>query len=523
MLVLIGLELVRLRRPRAELALKQSSELLSTILERSPIAITAVDMQQRVLLWNPAAERLFGWRADEVVGRVYPIVPDDLREDFWLLVERVEDEGAIANVQRPRQRKDGSIVTVSLAAAALRHPSGRPTGYVVLAVDLSERQQLEAQLRQAQKMEAVGRLAGGVAHDFNNLLTVISSYADVLDADFVATDPRREHVAEIRAAAARAATLTRQLLSFSRKQVVAARPLDVDEVIRGMEPMLRRLITSDVALEFLLNASPGAVRIDAGQLEQVIMNLVINAADAITDPGGRITIATHERIVREAEEPPATDTPRNVHVAIEVRDTGHGMDEATRSRIFEPFFTTKPPGQGTGLGLATVYGIVAQYGGLVDVHSDVGRGTSVTVCLPVVKDAVAQPAPERAQLMPRGTETILLVDDETAVRESLKRLLTRLGYSVLTANNGGEALRVATAYEGPIHLILTDLTMPELGGRQFVERMPAERAGTRVLFMSGYSDAEAQRRQPLAPGHAFIQKPFSMDELARRIREILSG
>jgi nitrogen-specific signal transduction histidine kinase/CheY-like chemotaxis protein len=387
---------------------------------------------------------------------------------------------------------------------------------------MTERRTLENQFRQAQKMEAVGRLAGGVAHDFNNLLTVILSYTDMLMEDVSPRDTRAEDLSEIRKAAVAAASLTRQLLAFSRQQVIEPRLLNLNDVVASSEKMLRRLIGEDIDVQTTLSSVPLTVLIDPGQLEQVMMNLAVNARDAMPT-GGRLTLET-ANVTLDADY--ARDhwpmTAGNFAM-LAVSDIGCGMDEQTRSRMFEPFFTTKGAGQGTGLGLATVYGIVQQSNGSISVYSEPGKGTCFKIYFPLLDEAPEQYAAKRvSEATPTGTETILLAEDATAVRVAARQILERFGYTVLEAANGADALSAAQ-HGAAIDLLLTDVVMPEMSGRELVDRFAKLRPETRVLFMSGYTDDAIVRHGVLGPGTAYLQKPFSPDTLGRKVREVLDS
>jgi nitrogen-specific signal transduction histidine kinase len=393
--------------------------------------------------------------------------------------------------------------------------------------DLTERRRLEDQLRQSQKMEAVGRLAGGVAHDFNNVLTVVKSFSDFLLEDLDKLDPRRADVEEIAKAADRAAALTRKLLAFSRKQVMRPEPLDLNAVVTGMERMLERLIGEDVRVVTSLEPGLLAVEADPSSIEQAILNLAVNARDAMPD-GGILTIRTKNETLEKADAAWAIRPGR--YAMLSVSDTGHGMDVTTQARVFEPFFTTKPQGQGTGLGLAMVYGIVKQSGGHVWVESKPDEGTTFTVYLPQPSqvDAGAFRAGPRAAGEPhpahaRGGETILLVDDEEAVRSSARRALERAGYDVIAASDGSDALRLFTEHDGGIHMVVTDVVMPGLSGRELVGRLRIMRPKLRVLFVSGYTEEGVRRQGVLEPGAAYLEKPFTPEKLLRKVREVLDG
>ena len=388
-----------------------------------------------------------------------------------------------------------------------------------LVREADDRRQAEDQLRQAQKIDAIGRLAGGIAHDFNNLLTVIGSYTELLLESLDHAAPQRPHAEQIRRASERATALTHQLLAFSRKQVLQPRVVDLNAIVRGIEPMLRRIIGEDVALVTLLGEPPVRVLVDPGQIEQVILNLSVNARDAMPD-GGRIVIEASTMILDEAAIDGQPGMAPGEYAQLVVTDTGHGMDAATQTRIFEPFFTTKAPGEGTGLGLATTYGIVKQSGGWIWVNSEVARGTTFKVYLPLTRSAaVTAVEPVRRPVDgARREETVLLVEDQDDVRDLASRVLQKFGYGVLPARSGEEALRIAAEHREPISLLLTDVVMPGLSGREVAEQMAAIRPDLRVLYMSGYTDNIIAQHGVLAPGTAFISKPFTPDSLATAVR-----
>lgn len=386
---------------------------------------------------------------------------------------------------------------------------------------MAERAQVEEHLRRTDKIQAIGRLAGGVAHDFNNLLTAITGYTTLALDRLGNNDKLYGYLHEIKKAADRAASLTQQLLAFGRQQVLAPQVLDLNALVENMADMLRRLIGENIHMVQHLAPELGSVKADPGQLEQVMVNLIVNARDAMP-AGGELTLETGNVDPQAAQRVAALATHPGRWVAVRVRDTGQGMTAETCSHLFEPFFTTKEIGKGTGLGLATVYGIVQQSGGTIEVESSPGKGTTFTIYLPQVEASptvAAVRAPSRE--LPRGTETILLVEDEKMVRDLVATLLEQSGYTVLRAGNGEEALQVAARHRGPLHLVLTDVVMPGIGGRELLERLSRERTGIQAVFMSGYTADTVVRHGVLENAVVFLQKPFRPEDLVRRVRDVL--
>lgn len=492
--------------------------------ERMPLAYVQFGADLRVTDWNPAAERIFGFRKDEVLGMGPPyekIVPESFRAEAEPLLARIKAGDMAAHSVNPNLTRDGRTITCEWFNTPLLDEGGRFTGLLCLAQDLTARLLLEEQFRQAQKMEAFGQLAGGVAHDFNNLLTIINGYSDIVLGGLPPGDPNRELLAEVHKAGQRSAGLTRQLLAFSRQQVLALRVLDLNEVVGDTASMLRRVIGEDVKLSTTTASGLWPVKADPGQVEQILLNLAVNARDAMPT-GGKLTIETSNVELDETYAASHPDARAGAHVRLAVSDTGCGMSAAVRAKIFEPFFTTKGPGKGTGLGLATVYGIVKQSGGHVGVYSEVGVGTTFKVYLPRT-----EPAGEGAKshpvlrALPRGTETVLVVEDDAAVRGLTRHILQNAGYAVLEAAGGDEALRVAIGHTGRIHLLVTDVVMPGLGGRAAAERLAERHPGLRVLFVSGYTDDAVVRHGVLHDKVNFLQKPFTPAALAGKVREVL--
>jgi len=513
----------RRERRRAEAALREAEAGYSTLVEQAPVGIYRSNPAGRFLSANRALARILGYDSPaELLGLdMTRDVYADPAERQRLLDRDSYTEREYDEVEATWKRKDGRRLTVQLSVRAVRDERGAVEYYETFVRDVTERRQLETQLLQAQKMEAVGRLAGGVAHDFNNLLTVILSYSDLLLEDLPTDAPDREDVEQIRQAAVAASSLTRQLLAFSRQQVLEPRVLDVNTVVASTEKLLTRLLGEDVSLTTSLAAALGAVKVDPGQLEQIIMNLAVNARDAMPR-GGRLSIETANVEMDESYVHGHPLARPGHYVMLAVSDTGTGMDAATQARIFEPFFTTKEAGKGTGLGLATVYGIVRQSSGFIWVYSEPGHGTSFKIYLPRVDEPVS-PAGAPAPQVVGGSETVLVVEDVAAVRAVTRQMLERQGYCVLEAANGATALSLARQHHSAIHLLVTDVVMPEVSGRELADQLVQLRPDMKVLFMSGYTDDAVVRHGILQEGIAYLQKPFTPDTLARKVRAVLDG
>ncbi len=421
-------------------------------------------------------------------------------------------------------RPDGSIRWIRDRAFPVRDASGQVVRVAGVAEDVTEKRQLEAQLRQAQKMEAIGQLAGGVAHDFNNLLTVINGYSELLLDAIGDRADLREPLEEIRKAGERSASLTRQLLAFSRQQVLAPKILDVNEVVHDTEKMLRRLIGEHVRLTTVLQRTLASVKADRGQLGHVFLNLAVNARDAMPH-GGALTIETRDVDLTEGFAVGRPGVAPGRHVALAVTDSGIGMSEEVKRHLFEPFFTTKDPGRGTGLGLAVVHGFVKQSGGCIEVSSEPGAGTRFTIYLPGIDARVGPDAGAAAAGMEPavGTETILLIEDDDAVRALTRRVLRRCGYTVLDASGGTEGLRMAAAHRAPIHLLITDVVMPGIPGRMVAEQIGGSHPETKVLYISGHTNDDVVRTGVLHDAVHFIQKPFAPAAIVHKVREMLSS
>jgi PAS domain S-box-containing protein len=511
-----------IERKRAEEALTRSETTYRSLVEDSPFGIFQSAPDGRLLAVNPALVNILGYSSES------ELLEKNMATDVYVdsderrrLIEEVTRRGSLA-AESVWRRKDGKTITVRQTGRAVRDAHGRVERFNVILEDITEHRQLENQLRQAQKMEAIGRLAGGVAHDFNNLLTAIFGYADLLRDELPEGSSARQDTEEIRKAAQRAAALTRQLLAFSRQQVLEPVVVNVNDLVEEFDKMLRRLIGEDIEFRVSLAPDLGNVRADPGQLQQVLMNLVVNARDAMPT-GGKLLIETmNTDLTGEYAELHQPVVPGS-YVMVAVSDTGIGMDADTLTRIFEPFFTTKEKGRGTGLGLSTVYGIVKQSGGYIWVYSEPGRGTTFKVYLPRV-DAPARPVGQpRGTRALAGTETILLAEDDEMLRPLSKVLLRKLGYTVLEAPNGEEALAAAERHHGPIHLLVADVVMPGASGRELARRLAESRPDTKVLYVSGYTDDAIVRHGMLEPGLNFLQKPFTPDALARKVREVLDA
>ena len=521
----VGGIVVNMRDVTSERRVQEGRAYFASLVESSNDAIVGWDLDWRILSWNPGAEKLFGYTAEEITGKSVATIcgPGEVERNREVL-ERLKAGEEVPRYDTVRIRRDGRRIVVSLNVSPIYDSHGQMIGAAAISRDVTEQRKLEAELRQAQKMEAVGRLAGGIAHDFNNILTTISANAELALDELPLTSPVREDLSEIRKAGKRAAALTRQRLAFSRKQVLQPQVVNLNAIVSAVETMLRRVIGEDITLHTSLRENLGSVKVDPGQIEQVLMNLAVNSRDAMPE-GGTLDITTDNVLIRSPRPGLHDEIEPGKYVTIRVVDTGTGMDQMTMARIFEPFFTTKEPGRGTGLGLSTVYGIVKQSGGYIDVVSRPGEGTSFTILLPCVEEKSRRPqydSGEHAEIV-GGTETILLAEDEDSVRTPLRRALQKVGYTVLEARDGREALREASVPGATIDLLLTDVIMPRMGGRELANRVRELHPQAKIFFMSGYSDDAIDTQGEMDVAASFIGKPFAMHVLIRRLREVLDG
>ncbi|MEW5957487.1 MAG: PAS domain S-box protein [Chloroflexota bacterium] len=510
----------------AHARLTQLHQRLSAAIEQAGESVIITDIEGAIIYVNPTFERVSGYSWAEAIGQNPQFLKSSQHdaafyEELWSTISA----GQVWHGRLINKKKDGTLYTEEATITPVRDESGALINYVSVQRDVTRELQLEEQYRQAQKMEAIGRLSGGVAHDFNNLLVVINGYSELLLDHFLdAASPVRKYIQEIKKAGERASGLTRQLLAFSRQQVLQLETLELNEVVTNTEQMLQRLIGEDIDLTTKLEPALGQVKADAGQIEQIILNLAVNARDAMPR-GGKLTIETANVELDTGYAGQHAGAEPDPYVMLAVSDTGIGMDAATQARIFEPFFTTKERDQGTGLGLAMVYGIVKQSGGDIWVYSEPGLGTTFKIYLPRLDETtpLLETPLDLSADIPTGTETVLLVEDEESVRTLARRILEMSGYTVLEAEHGGEALLLDAHRQGPIHLLLTDVIMPHMGGQELAERLVALHPEMKVLYVSGYTDQAIAHHGVLDPGLFFLQKPFSPNALARKVREVLDA
>lgn len=514
-------------RVRMEEALRHNEEYFRALIENSLDIIFIIDRDGKVRYTSPSCYKVIGYRPEEFLeescfSHIHPADSSSVQD---LIQKMTEEPGATVKMEFRLRHRDGSWRRMEAYARNLLHISSIQ-GIVVNARDITEQRQaeeevnaLQEQFRQSQKMEAIGRLAGGIAHDFNNLLSIIQGYSDLSLLNLEHGDPLRENIEQIRQASRKAADLTRQLLAFGRRQVMEMRVLDLNHLLLNLEKMLKRVIGEDIELAIIQGEGIGRVKADPGQMEQMILNLVVNARDAMPS-GGKLTIETANVKLDEVYARTHIGVKPGDYVMVSVSDTGEGMTPEVKERIFEPFFTTKP--KGTGLGLSTVYGIVKQSGGNIWVYSEPGSGTSFKIYLPRVDEPLEEGIEaSREEELPRGDETVLIVEDEEEVRKIAIAVLRRQGYRVLEAPQGGDAFLICEKYEGPIHLMLTDVIMPRMDGMELAKRLLSMRPEMKVIFMSGYADHAILRHGLLKEGMEYIQKPFTVEGLARKVREVL--
>jgi PAS domain S-box-containing protein len=506
-------------------ALRASEARFSRLSESGIVGIGVADVLGHIFEANDEYLRMLGYSREEFLDiRWDTLTPPEWKHADEKAVAQLAATGVASPWEKELLRKDGTRVPVLIGVAMLEHPNCILFLADLTGIKRSEQTNvaLEEQLRQSQKMEAVGRLAGGVAHDFNNLLSVVLSYAEMAIEDLKESDPIRGDIQEIHRAGVRAADLTRQLLMFSRQQVIAPKVLDLNDVLAGMDKMLQRLVGEDVDLTFIPAASLGRVLVDPGSIDQVVMNLAINARDAMPI-GGKITLETANIVLDDEYAGSHLGATPGSYVMLSVTDTGAGMDKATQARIFDPFFTTKEMGKRTGLGLSTVFGIVQQSGGSIWVYSEPDHGTIFKIYLPRVDAAAEESMQHKGPSTLRGSETVLLVEDEEQVRAVARGILRRHGYTVLEVRSAGEALLLCETHKGHIHLLLSDVVMPQMSGPELAKRLAQARPEMKVLCMSGYTDDAAVRHGVIDAAFAYLQKPLTVETLTRKVREVLDA
>ena len=507
---------------RANEELRDANDMRQTLIRFAPLAIFALDPEGRVVFWSPGAERIFGFTEAEAIGQMLPTIPAVRRPEFEQALALQRAGEVLEGAERTHQRKDGSRVDAAVWSVPLRDPSGKITGFLCFIADVSERKQLEEQFRQSQKLEAVGRLAGGVAHDFNNLLTVIMGYIEMLIAEVPTYSDVLDYAREIQAAADRASALTGQLLAFSRRQIAQPRVLSLNEAVERSVKLLARVIGEDIGIKTHLDPDLGKIRADPTHIDQALMNLVVNARDAMPK-GGTLTIETANIMLDESYAGRHIGVEAGAYAMLAVSDTGVGMTPEIRDRIFEPFFTTKESGKGTGLGLSIVYGVVKQNSGDILVYSEPGNGTSFKLYFPLVEAPAELTEAERRAADLRGAETVLLVEDEERIRKLVVTMLAKQGYRVLEAESPAAAMAYVEERGETIELLLTDIVMPDMNGFDLAKAVRQARPDIKLLYMSGYTDNRVSEGWVLDPGTPFLQKPFTASALAQKVREALGA
>jgi len=519
----IGVALDNTERRVAERALQLSEQSYRSLIEGAPYGICRSTVSGQLLQVNRAMAEMLRYESEPELllqSLRTEIFNQPINYDEFLA--QLRDRGSYQGFECTWRCQDRKTILVRLGGWSVLDVTGEISYLEVFAENVTERKQLENQLRQAQKMQAIGQLAGGVAHDFNNLLTVVEGQVEMMLSEVPLSGGLRHRLEAVEKAAHLASTLTRRLLAFSRLQVLQSKVLDLNVVIAGMSQMLSRLIGENIEMTFLPGADLGRVKADPSQIEQVLMNLVVNARDAMPE-GGRLTIETHNAHLDATYPRQQAIVERGDYVLLVVSDTGRGMDGETQARIFEPFFSTKQPGQGTGLGLSMVYGVVKQSGGYIWVYSEPAKGATFKIYLPRVTDCVDETATVVSVSSPRGKETILFAEDEESVREIVSSFLESKGYQVLTAADGVAARQIAESHKGEIDLLLTDVVMPKKGGHELAEDLRRTLPHLKVLFISGYTGDFVVRNAIVESGAAFVQKPFSMQSLAKKVREVIDG
>ncbi len=519
-LVIAAPEILSFVRTARESAARVGNEKFRALVQAAPLAVFSYDTQGNLTSWNAAAEKMFGYSAAEVLGKRNPILPAELAAEEQSLFKRILAGEIIHSYETVRFRADSTSIPVNASAAPLFAEDGSIVGIMSVVEDISEAKRIAAQVRQSQKLEVLGRLAGGVAHDFNNMLMVLDSSTELLERSLPSSSGARMYLDQIQRTSAKAAAITKQLLAFSRKQVVEFRPMDLHAALAQCQFMLPRLLGSDIELSCDHAAEHSWIRSDPGQIEQVVANLAINARDAMPR-GGCLKISTRNQ--NDSPHSSNDGVEKSNWVVLEVSDNGSGMDEKTRAQIFEPFFTTKPPGKGTGLGLSTVYGIVNQSGGHIQVHSAVGLGTRFEIFFPVdTSPRPTEPPPVEPKFTgPALQATILLADDESALRHAIAEILRQAGYTVLEASTALDALRLAESHPLEINVLLTDIVMPGLRGTELAAKVRVHRPGIKVIFMSGYAEGISETEHP-NDAH-YLQKPFRFAAMLDLLRATLTS
>jgi len=514
---------IAIDRMQAEESLKMSEEKYRTVLEANPDPVVVYDIEGKVIYFNPAFTRLFGWSLEECLNKKMEVfVPEDAWHETKKMIKKVLAGEWFTGIETWRYHKKGKIIPVNISGAIYKDKDGNPIGSVINLRDISDQKKMEAQFQQAQKMESVGRLAGGVAHDYNNALTAIMGYTELAMTDAEPKGPLHDDLNEILKASRHAKDITRQLLAFARKQTIAPKVLDLNTSIESMLKMIRRLIGENIDLAWFPGKNLWPVKMDPAQIDQILANLCVNAKDAIAGVG-KITIETWVIVLDEAYCAGHRGFVPGEFVLMAISDDGCGMDKETIDNIFEPFFTTKDIDKGTGLGLSTVYGIVKQNNGFINVYSEPGKGTTIKIYLPRNEGKAVEIQRERTEQIPQGHgETILLVEDDISILKLIQKILNGLGYKVLAANSPKSALKLAKEHNSEIHLLVTDVIMPEMNGLEMANSLQSLYPDLKRVFMSGYTADTIAHHGFLDEGIDFIQKPCSRTDLAKIVRKVLN-